>query len=61
MKFKKNSNNIFKFSPKENTILKRPKNTVEMNNLLINSFGLNKGGSNEFSKQLYSLNETFFI
>ena len=60
MKLKKNSHNIFKFSPKENKILKRPKHTVEMNNLLINSFGLNKGGSNEFSKKLYSLNETFF-
>ena len=61
MKFKKNNNNnIFKFSPKENKILIRPKNTVEMNNLLINSFALNKGGSNEFSKKLYSLNETFF-
>ena len=28
--------------------------------VLMNSFELNKGGSNDFSKKLYSLNETFF-
>ena len=60
MKYK-NTNNIFKnYTPKENKIFKRPKNTLEMNRLLFNSFALNKGGSNEFSKKLYSLNETFF-
>lgn len=59
MKFK-TTNNIFKsFSHKEN-VIKRPKNTMEMNKLLINSFGLNRGGLNETSKKLYSLNETFF-
>ena len=39
---------------------KRPRNNVEMNNLLINSFGLNRKTPNEFSKQLYTLNENFF-
>ena len=59
MKFK-TTNNIFKtFSHKEHQI-KKPKNTFEMNKLLINSFGLNKGGVNDMSKKLYSLNETFF-
>ena len=59
MKFK-TTNNIFKsFSHKEN-IMKRPKNTIEMNKLLINSFGLNKGGPNDVNNKLYTLNETFF-
>ncbi len=59
MKYK-TTNNIFKkFSHKEHHI-KKPKNTFEMNKLLINSFGLNKGGVNDMSKKLYSLNETFF-
>ena len=39
---------------------RKPKNNLEMNNLLINSFGLNKGNLNEFSKQLYTLNENYF-
>ena len=39
---------------------KRPKNNLEMNKLLINSFGLNKINCNEFSKQLYDLNENYF-
>ena len=65
MKFKKTTKNIFNnisanSAPKVTKIIRRPKNTVEMNKLLINSFALNKGGSNEFSKNLYSLNETFF-
>jgi len=38
---------------------KKPKNNLEMNKLLINSFGLNKKTPNEFSKQLYTLNENF--
>ena len=41
-------------------LIKRPRNTVEMNKLLINSFSLNQDRSTEFSKKLYSLNETFF-
>ena len=39
---------------------RKPKNNFEMNNLLINSFGLNRTTRNEFSKQLYTLNENFF-
>ena len=39
---------------------KKPKNNLEMNKLLINSFGLNKINCNEFSKQLYDLNENYF-
>ena len=38
---------------------KKPKSNLEMNKLLINSFGLNKKTPNEFSKQLYTLNENF--
>lgn len=57
----KTSNNIFKsFSNKENMVIKRPKDTVEMNKLLINSFSLIQDGNVEFSKKLYKLNETFF-
>ena len=37
---------------------KRPKNNIEMNNLLIKSF--NKSSQTEYSKQLYTLNENFF-
>ena len=37
---------------------KRPKNNIEMNNLLIKSF--NKSSQAEYSKQLYTLNENFF-
>ena len=36
---------------------KKPKSSFEMNNLIINSF--NKSSENEFSKQLYTLNENF--
>ena len=39
---------------------KKPKSKFEMNNLLINSFGLNKASQNEFSEQLYNINEKFF-
>ena len=39
---------------------KKSKSKYEMNNLLINSFGLNKTSQNEFSEQLYNLNENFF-
>ena len=59
MKFNKtNKDNLFE--SKEYEILRRPKNTIEMNKLLINSFSLNKIGSNELGKKLYSLNESFF-
>ena len=37
---------------------KRPKNNIEMNNLLIKSY--NKSSQTEYSKQLYTLNENFF-
>ena len=66
MKFKTKNNNINllkKFNNKENNyinMIKRPRNTVEMNKLLINSFSLNQDRSTEFSKKLYSLNETYF-
>ena len=64
MKFKtKNTIQFRKFNNKENNminLIKRPRNTVEMNKLLINSFSLNQDRSTEFSKKLYSLNETFF-
>ena len=39
---------------------KKPKCKIEMNNLLINSFGQNRSSRNEYSKQLYTLNENFF-
>ena len=61
MRFKTNNNNFISFVPKVNKILKSPKNTVEMNKLLIISFALNKGASNEFSKHLNSINEIFFF
>jgi len=51
------NNDLFK---KEINMIKRPKNTIEMNKLLINSFSLNQDRSTELSKKLYSLNETFF-
>jgi hypothetical protein len=40
-------------------LIKKPTNNIEMNNLIINSFGF---GYNqiEFSKKLYDLNEVFF-
>ena len=40
-------------------LIKKPTNNIEMNNLIINSFGV---GYNqiEFSKKLYDLNEVFF-
>jgi hypothetical protein len=40
-------------------LIKKPTNNIEMNNLIINSFGF---GHNqiEFSKKLYDLNEVFF-
>ena len=67
MKFKTtntiNTTQFRKFNNKENNMInfiKRPRNTVEMNKLLINSFSLNQDRSTEFSKKLYSLNETFF-
>jgi len=51
------NNDLFK---KEINMIKRPRNTIEMNKLLINSFSLNQDRSTELSKKLYSLNETFF-
>ena len=64
MKFKTKNNNLFKkFNNKENNyinMIKRPRNTVEMNKILFNSFSLNQDRSTKFSKKLYSLNEAFF-
>jgi hypothetical protein len=39
---------------------KKPKSSFEMNRLLINTYGLNRQKHNEFSEQLYSLNENYF-
>ena len=57
--------NIYFLSKKKITkgvnpmLIKKPTNNIEMNNLIINSFGF---GYNqiEFSKKLYDLNEVFF-
>jgi len=57
--------NIYYLSKKKITksehpmLIKKPTNNIEMNNLIINSFGF---GYNrvEFSKKLYDLNEVFF-
>lgn len=44
----------------QNTMLKRkPTNNIEMNELLINSFGAGYN-HNEYSKKMFNLNETFF-
>ena len=61
----KKENDFLNFSSKrrilryENPIIKKPTNNLEMNQLIINSFG---GGFNhsEYAKKLYNLNETFF-
>ena len=45
---------------KENNIIKKPKNTIEMNKLLISSFALTQDRVQELSKKLYSINENFF-
>ena len=43
----------------ENPIIKKPTNNLEMNQLIINSFGTGFNRS-EYAKKLYNLNETFF-
>jgi len=61
----KKENDFLNFSSKrrilrsDNPIIKKPTNNLEMNQLIINSFG---GGFNhsEYAKKLYNLNETFF-
>ena len=61
----KKENDLLNFSSKrrilraENPIIKKPTNNLEMNELIISSFG---GGFNhsEYAKKLYNLNETFF-
>ena len=40
-------------------LVKKPTNNIEMNKLIINSFGIGYS-HNEFSKKLYDLNEVFF-
>ena len=40
-------------------LVKKPTNNIEMNNLIINSFGVGNAHI-EFSKKLYDLNEVFF-
>ena len=61
-----NDENIKYFSKKkiqrnENPILiRKPTNNIEMNNLIINSFGAGYN-HNEFSKKMFNLNETFFM
>ena len=40
-------------------LIKKPTNNIEMNNLIINSFGVGEN-QNEFSKKLFDLNEVFF-
>ena len=42
-----------------NFLIRKPTNNIEMNNLLINSFGAGYN-HNEFSKKMFNLNETFF-
>jgi hypothetical protein len=60
MKFKTINNIIKSVANKENNIIKRPKNTFEMNKLLINSFALTQDRAQELSKKLYIINENFF-
>jgi hypothetical protein len=40
-------------------LIRKPTNNIEMNNLIINSFGAGYN-HNEFSKKIFNLNETFF-
>ena len=40
-------------------LIRKPTNNIEMNNLLINSFGAGYN-HNEYSKKMFNLNETFF-
>lgn len=55
--------NIFskkKIHKNENPMLiRKPTNNIEMNNLIINSFGAGYN-HNEYSKKIFNLNETFF-
>lgn len=60
MKFKTINNILKNFVNKENNIIKRPKNTIEMNKLLINSFALTQDSAQELSKKIYLINENFF-
>ena len=60
MKFKTINNILKSISNKDNNVIKRPKNTIEMNKLLINSFALTQDRAQELSKKLYSINENFF-
>lgn len=60
MKFKTINNILKSFGNKENNVIKRPKNTIEMNKLLINSFALTQDRAQELSKKLYAINENFF-
>ena len=49
-----------KMQKNENQILiRKPTNNIEMNNLIINSFGAGYN-HNEYSKKIFNLNETFF-
>ena len=63
--FNKKENDFLNFSSKrkilksENPIIKKPTNNLEMNELIINSFGTGFNHS-EYAKKLYNLNETFF-
>jgi hypothetical protein len=43
----------------ENPIIKKPTNNLEMNQLIINSFGVGFNHS-EYAQKIYNLNETFF-
>jgi superfamily II RNA helicase len=60
MKFKTINDILKNYVNKENNIIKRPKNTIEMNKLLISSFALTQDRVQELSKKLYSINENFF-
>ena len=40
-------------------LIRKPTNNIEMNNLIINSFGAGYN-HNEYSKKIFNLNETFF-
>ena len=60
MKFKTINNILKSVGNKGNNVIKRPKNTIEMNKLLINSFALTQDRAQELSKKLYAINENFF-
>ena len=60
MKYKSINNILKNVANRENNIIKRPKNTIEMNKLLISSFALTQDRAQELSKKLYLINENFF-